>query len=433
MKGLPLMPTSPKKARLLLKLGKAQVDSYRPFTIKLCNATGESKQDLTLGVDAGYADIGFSVINPTKEVFSGEIKLLQGQVERNDQRRMYRRQRRSRLRYRKPRFNKQNKPEGWLAPSIQHKLNSHVKFVHRLQSIMPITETIIEVAAFDIQKIQADGDIKGKEYQEGEQLGFWNLREYILHRDNHRCQHPDCKNKAKNPILQIHHIGFWKKDRTDRPGNLITLCTKCHTSPKHKKKGSLYGWEPKVKAFKPATFMSMVRWKLVNDLECSHTYGHITKNNRIELKLPKTHFNDAFCIANGKHQKRTSPLFLQQKRKNNRCLEKFYDAKVFDARTDIVVSGSDLNNGRRTRNKNLNGEDLRKYRGLKKSPGRRQIRRQRYSIRPHDIVEFDGSIYKAVGVQNKGAYLKMTDGITAVVKNTKQIKTIFHQKTLMSI
>ena len=53
MKGLPLMPTSPQKARLLLKLGKAQVDSYRPFTIKLCNATGESKQNLTLGVDAG--------------------------------------------------------------------------------------------------------------------------------------------------------------------------------------------------------------------------------------------------------------------------------------------------------------------------------------------------------------------------------------------
>jgi len=81
-------------------MGKAQVDSYQPFTIKLCIATGESKQNLILGVDAGYAHVGFSVVGPTKEVFSGEIKLLQGQVERNDQRRMYRRQRRSRLRYR---------------------------------------------------------------------------------------------------------------------------------------------------------------------------------------------------------------------------------------------------------------------------------------------------------------------------------------------
>jgi hypothetical protein len=86
----------------------------------------------------------------------------------------------------------------------------------RGEALMPITETIIEVAAFDIQKIKVNCEIEGKEYQEGEQLGFWNLREYILHRDNHKCQHPDCKNKAKSPILEVHHIGFWKKDRTDR-------------------------------------------------------------------------------------------------------------------------------------------------------------------------------------------------------------------------
>lgn len=433
MRGEALMPTSPRKARVLIAQGKAKIDSYRPFTIQLCIATGESRQNLTLGVDAGYATIGFSVIDSTKELFSCEIELLKGQVERNNKRRIYRRQRRSRLRYRKARFEKQNKPEGWLAPSIQHKLDTHIKFVHRLQSIMPITETIIEVAAFDIQKIEANGEIEGKEYQEGEQVGFWNLREYILHRDNHKCQHPDCKNKAKSPILEVHHIGFWKKDRTNRPGNLITLCTKCHTSPRHKKNGSLYGWEPKVKTFKPAAFMSMVRWKLINALQCDHTYGYITKHNRIRLDLPKTHFNDAFCIANGQHQTRAIPVFFKHKRKNNRCLEKFYDAKVFDVRTNKIVSGNDLDNGRRTRNKKLNGENLRKYRGLKKSKGRRQVRRQRYSIRPHDIVEFDGSIYKAVGVQNKGAYLKLTNGVKTVVKNIKHIKTIFHQKTLTDV
>ncbi len=78
---------------------------------------------------------------------------------------------------------------------------------------------------------------------------------------------------------------------------------------------------------------------------------------------------------------------------------------------------------------------MRIYRGPKKSKGRRQIRRQRYSIRPNDIVNFEGNIYRAVGVQNKGAYLKMTDNITdnvkAIVKNIKKVKVIFHQKTLV--
>lgn len=426
------MPTTPQKARLLLKNGNARIHSHRPFTIQLTYATGEAKQDLTLGVDAGYQNIGISVVSPTSEVFSSEIKLLQGQVERNKERRMYRTQRRSRLRYRKPRFDNRSKPKGWLAPSIQHKFNSHIKFIKRLCSVLPITKTIIEVAAFDIQKIKTP-EINGKQYQKGDQLGFWNLREYILHRDNHKCQNPNCKNKSKNPILEIHHIGFWKKDRSDRPGNLITLCDKCHTPAKHKKKGFLYGWEPKTKSFKPETFMSIVRWKLVNELKCFHTYGHITKHKRIGLNLPKTHYHDAFCIAGGENQGRCNPIFFHQKRKNNRCLEKFYDAKVIDNRTGKKVSGGELNSGRRTRNKNLNGENLRKYRGIKISKGRRQIRKQRYAIRPDDIVKFDGMDYRAIGIQNKGQYLKMVNGSKPIVKNIKYIEVLFHQKTLKAV
>ncbi|NWH05425.1 HNH endonuclease [Desulfobacter latus] len=432
MRGEALMPTTVQKARLLLKNGKARIHSHRPFTIQLTYATGEAKQDLVLGVDAGYHNIGISVVSPTNEVFSSEIKLLQGQVERNKERRMYRTQRRSRLRYRKPRFDNRIKPKGWLAPSIQHKFDSHIKFIKRLCSVLPITKTIIEIAAFDIQKIKAP-EINGKQYQEGEQLGFWNLREYILHRDNHKCQNPNCKNKSKNQILEIHHIGFWKKDRSDRPGNLITLCDKCHTPAKHKKKGFLYGWEAKTKSFKPETFMSIVRWKLVDELKCAHTYGHITKHKRIGLSLPKTHYHDAFCIAGGENQERCKPIFFHQKRKNNRCLEKFYDAKIIDTRTGKKVSGGELHSGRRTRNKNLNGENLRKYRGVKVSKGRRQIRKQRYAIRPDDIVKFDGKIYRAIGVQNKGQYLKIVNGSKPIVKNIKYIEVLFHQKTLKTV
>ena len=60
MRGKPLMPCSPAKARHMLKAGKAVVVRRTPFTIKLTIATGETKQDVTLGVDAGARHVGIS-------------------------------------------------------------------------------------------------------------------------------------------------------------------------------------------------------------------------------------------------------------------------------------------------------------------------------------------------------------------------------------
>ena len=127
----------------------------------------------------------------------------------------------------------------------------------------------------------------------------------------------------------------------------------------------LWGWQPKVKSFRAETFMSTIRWKLVRTLGCEYTYGYITKSRRIELKLEKSHVNDAFVIAGGTNQSRTIPITIQQVRRNNRSLQKFYDAKYIDLGTGEKASGQELNCGRRTRNKNLNTENLRKYRGEK--------------------------------------------------------------------
>ncbi len=111
---------------------------------------------------------------------------MDGMSERLTERRKYRNQSRSRLRHRKPRFDNRKRSEGWLAPSIQHKLDSHIKLIEGLKEVLPVTKTVVEVASFDIQKIKIP-EIEGSQYQEGEQKNFWNLREYILHRDNHKC------------------------------------------------------------------------------------------------------------------------------------------------------------------------------------------------------------------------------------------------------
>jgi hypothetical protein len=329
------------------------------------------------------------------------------------------------LRYRAPRFDNRRIPEGWLAPSIQHKLDSHLCLVVWAKNILPITEVVIEVASFDIQAIKNPG-IQGKEYQQGEQAGYWNLREYVLHRDNHQCQIPDCMNKEKDKVLEIHHIGYWKGDRTNRPGDLVTLCDKCHRPENHKEDGFLWGWQPKVKPFKAETFMATVRWKMVKVLGCRYTYGYITKTRRIELGLPKSHVNDAFCIAGGGSQKRCKTLDIEQVRRNNRSLEKFYDAKYFDVRTGKKTSGQELNCGRRTRNKDLNGPNLRIYRGEKVSKGRVSIRKQRYPYQPRDVVEYNGQRCTVKGVQNCGAYIKLAE-LSKPVK-TSQVQILYYGK-----
>jgi hypothetical protein len=153
--------------------------------------------------------------------------------------------------------------------------------------------------------------------------------------------------------------------------------------------------------------MTTVRWRLVDALDCEHTYGYITKRRRRELELPKSHHNDAFVIADGTTQIRVTPTYLEQNRRNRRALERFYDAKYLDIRTGEKVSGQMLNSGRRKRNKNLSGENLRVYRGPKVSKGRRSIRRHRYPYQPQDLVLYQGRKYKVQGVQSYGRYVKL--------------------------
>lgn len=292
---------------------------------------------------------------------------------------------------------------------------------------MPIKQVIIEVANFDIQKIK-NPEISGKGYQQGEQYGFDNLREYILHRDNHKCQHPQCKNKSKKPILQVHHLGYWKNppDRTDRPGNLITLCNKCHTPAQHKKGKKLFGWEPKIKGFKPETFMCIVRRQLTEGTGYEATFGYITKAKRRELDLEKSHHNDAFVIANGCKKPRCQLLILEQIRRNKRSMEQFYDAKYLDVRDKKPKSGTELFSGRRTRNKNLNSENLRVYRGHQISKGKRRIKKLRYPYKPADLVRFESQIFEVIGMQNKGAGVKLKNypGVKNKVVKTSVVQPV---------
>ncbi len=322
----PLMPTSRHgKVRRLLRENKAEIIKRVPFTIKLLYRTEtEITQNITLGVDAGSKVIGLSATTENQEVFKAEYELRNDISKKLTSKREIRQTRRNRLRYRKPRFNNRvsTKKKGWLAPSIEHKINSHLKIVEDLNKIMPINKIIVEVASFDVQKIK-NPNIQGKEYQEGEQLGFWNVREYVLFRDDHVCQH--CKGKSKDPILNVHHIVQRKDGGSNAPSNLITLCETCHNDY-HKGKIDLK--IKKAKSFKDSAFMGIMRWAFYNKLkekypDVSLTYGYKTKNKRIELGLDKTHYNDAYCIANNLKAKKLDVYYYYKKvRCHNRHIHK---------------------------------------------------------------------------------------------------------------
>jgi len=316
------MPTTPCKARKLLKQGKAKVVKREPFTIQLLYATGETKQDITLGVDAGSKIIGLSATTDKQELFSAEVELRNDIVDLLSTRREFRRTRRNRLRYRKPRFLNRvySKNKGWLAPSVENKIQTHLKIISKIHEILPISKIIIEVASFDIQKIK-NPDIEGEQYQQGEQLGFWNVREYVLWRDGYKCQG---KKGCKNKILNVHHIES-RKTGGNSPSNLITLCESCH---KDYHAGKLKLNLKRGQSFKDATFMGIMRWTFYNRLKEVYpnvkiTYGYITKNTRIQNNLPKEHRIDALCISGNPNVKRLDYwYYIKQVRRHNRQIHK---------------------------------------------------------------------------------------------------------------
>lgn len=323
IQGKPIMPCKEAKARKLLKQNKAKIAKHEPFTIQLLFECENQVQEVSLGVDAGSKHIGISATTEKQVLYEADVELRNDIVNKLSSRREARRTRRYRLRYRPTRFNNRvgSKRKGWLAPSIEQKINTHIQTIKHLHEVLPITKIVVETAQFDIQKIN-NSEIQGEEYQQGEQLGFWNVREYVLFRDNHECQH--CHGKSKDEGLNVHHIES-RKTGGNAPNNLITLCETCHNAYH---KGEIRLNIKRGKNYRDAAFMGIMRKTLLNRLRTVYpnvkeTYGYITKNTRKSNNLPKEHYVDARCIS-GNPQANTLDYYLYQKctRKQNRQTHK---------------------------------------------------------------------------------------------------------------
>ena len=298
----PLMPCSNPIARLLLKQGKAKVKRKTTFTIKLTYKTTNYTQYLTHGIDTGSSNIGSAVVNNNGNVlYLSQIEIRNDITDKMKQRNKYRRNRRNRkTRYRKARWiNRKNSiKKDRFSPTMISKINSHLKEINFVKSILPINKLILETGTFDMHLMKNPMLYNEKYrhwgYQKGINYGFANTKAYVLTRDNYTCQH--CKGKSKDNKLEVHHIIFRRNGGSDEESNLITLCKDCHDKL-HKEKIKLKLNGKRKGQLKHATQMNSIRLQLLKRLECEETFGYITKENRQAMNLYKEHYMDAVAIA----------------------------------------------------------------------------------------------------------------------------------------
>jgi 5-methylcytosine-specific restriction endonuclease McrA len=323
------MPCTEKRARLLLARGCARVHRVLPFVIRLVDVRVQDcqTQPLRIKLDPGSKVTGIALVREAKTLAldteevgaeAGVVVLhLFDLVHRGSQisealtaRRQMRRRRRSQLRYRAPRFlNRGNKKavngQGWLAPSLQHRVDTTVAWVNRIRRWAPVSAISQELVRFDMRAMD-NPDIEGVEYQQGTLAGY-ELREYLLEKWGRACAY--CA--AKDVPLQIEHIQPKARGGSNRASNLTLACRCCNEKKAALPVEVFLAKKPEVlkrilaqakRPLKDAAAVNATRWALFNELKATGlpveaASGGKTKFNRSRLGVPKTHALDAACVG----------------------------------------------------------------------------------------------------------------------------------------
>lgn len=303
----PLDPIHPGAARRLLKAGKAAVYRLYPFTIILKSEVNQTPNPIELKLDPGSKTTGIALVRKDQVIWAAELthrgRNIQAELE---SRRAIRRNRRARkTRYRQARFLNRTRPKGWLAPSLQHRVDTTLTWVNKLIKFAPIGAIVQELVRFDLPQLE-NPEISGREYQQGTLWGY-ETREYLLNKWERKCTY--CE--AKDVPLQVEHIQPRAFGGSNRISNLCLACEKCNQKkgtldvqvflakkPELLKKIQLQSKRP----LKDAAAVNSTRWALFNrlkltDLPVSTGSGGLTKFNRTRLGLPKTHWLDAACVG----------------------------------------------------------------------------------------------------------------------------------------
>lgn len=220
-----------------------------------------------------------------------------------------------------------NRSEGWLPPSIQSKVDHHIRWINRYLDVLPGGIKLhIEVARFDTARMK-DPQIHGELYQRGRLYDYENIKAYVLAEFNYTCL--VCGHKFDGSHKpRLHHITMRKNGATDNPDEFAPVCEQCHAPENHLPGGTLEKLRIacRRKEYREPTFMNILRRRLFEVFPtAAFTYGNITAADRKELSLSKSHANDAVTIAlQGSCAATVSDqediLYIRQVRKKKRSL-----------------------------------------------------------------------------------------------------------------
>ena len=321
-----------------LNSGEAEKVCRFPFTIRLLNKRVERvfAPPMKVGMDTGYKNVGISITTEKKELDSFEFRHRSSDVKKNlDEKRADRYGRRYRkTRYRKPRFNNRikSKKNGWIPPSSQHMVDSHVSDLEIALRNLPtqaIKEIYLELGRFDTKKMQ-NPDIEGEMYQQGDLTGFDNVKAFVRWRDGNLCQ--QCTGKSGDRRIEVHHIKRRADGGSDNPANLVCLCHTCHEKH-HKGEIKLKRFNASLntaKSLRSAAAMNVTAERIFEEVkkrfpyaQIKKTYGYITRYNRVKNNVDKTHANDALVISKNFNAEPSSQIIVVKRiRRHNRQLYK---------------------------------------------------------------------------------------------------------------
>jgi 5-methylcytosine-specific restriction endonuclease McrA len=306
----PLDPIHPAQARQLLRNGKAAIYRRFPFTLILKESRFDTPVNLLkIKIDPGAKTTGLALVDDTtgEVVWAAELQHRGFAIRESlASRRQLRRSRRNRkTRYRAPRFDNRTRDKGWLPPSLMSRVYNIETWVKRLRKLALITAISQELVKFDTQLMQ-NPEISGNEYQQGTQACY-ETREYLLDKWNRQCAY--CS--IKDVPLQIEHIHPRSLGGSNRISNLCLACEKCNLKKGNKPIEQFLKSKPDLlkkilaQAKKPLADTAAVnatRFKLLEVLKATGLpvetgSGGLTKFNRTQQGLDKTHWIDAACVG----------------------------------------------------------------------------------------------------------------------------------------
>ncbi len=259
--GTPLMPTKRKRhVDALVKAGKARIVSQVPMVVQMLYEVERNTQPLYYTADPGRTNIGVAVIKEDGAcIFSAECmtrnkqirKLMEARKAHRMASRRGKRKARQRLAVKhatfvvggtlvrflpgceepitckfikntEARFLNRKRPAGWLTPTANHLLQTHINLLEKVSKFLPITGAVTEVNRFSFASME-NPNLKGIDFQNGPLKGYNDVDEAV-----YASQKGICLLCGKRHITRYHHIIPRSQGGSDTLPNKAGLCEVCH-------------------------------------------------------------------------------------------------------------------------------------------------------------------------------------------------------------